>query len=428
MKKNLIALLIASLFCKLSIVDGDAGGDGADPAGAAASGGADNDKGGDKAELSIGEELAANMEIGEKGEDSNELSAAAKRLASARKPKAPIDKIDDETLKESERVAKANEAKAKREAELAKMPEADRAKAIEEDKKKEQTEREAAEAAKLEAPVNWPAADREMFAKQTPEAKKFLLNRHKAMETDYMKKTQEIAPHRAFLGTMDELFKPYEQEMRESGVTREQAVRELVGMHARLKRDPVEGLKYIAEISGIDIKTLATASSADPAADSPVVRELKQQLATMSNELKGLKGASSEQATNAHLQTVTQFAEEKDAQGQLLRPYFDDVALDVAAQIRIAKSKNPPETLTLQDAYDRAVHANPTTRAKVLQAADAKRKAAEEADRKKRADAAKLAAGGNISGEGSASSVSLKSDGTVRGDLEAAFADVGDRV
>jgi hypothetical protein len=393
-------------------------------AGAAAGGGA-VDAGADKGapELTLRDELSAAVEIDEKGPEASDLSAAARRLASARKgggqTKAPIDKVDDKTIQDSERVGQANAEKAKRDAELAKLPPEERAKAEADDKRKAD---EAAAGAKLEAPTHWPAPARELFAKQPPEVRSFLLERHKAMEADYTKKMQELAPVRRLNDVLDEGFKPYDDEMRKLGVTRDQALRELLGAHHRWKSDPQEYIRWVAGVSGIDLKNLVEgAAAADPAGESPTVKALRAEIDGLKAQVGQFSGAHAQQQQNAQLSEVTKFAEEKDAQGNLKRPYFDEVAKEMTALL-----KNGVAT-DLQDAYDRAIHANPTTRARVLAASQAEQRAKDEADRKAKAEAARKASAANVTGEGAAADMAAQT-GSVREDLEAAFAGAGDRV
>lgn len=418
--KALIALLIPALFPRF-VVDGEGGG-AADP-GAGAGAGAPGADQGAAAEPSLRDTLEASMEISEKGEDATDLSAAARRLASARKGSQP--KQDTVKAADDQNTVKASDdAKAKRDAERAAMTPEQRAAAEAEDKRKAD---EAKAASAVEAPAHWPAAAREMFAKQSPEAKQWLLERHKAMEADYTKKMQEITGARREAEELDEIFKPWKQQMDLQGITRPQAIRQLAAAHKRLQEDPVGGMKWLAENYGIDLKSLVDgAAAADPAGESPTVKALRQQVEQLTGQITKITGQQSEQQNNAVLTQVQQFAEEKDAQGQPLRPYFDDVAKDVANLIRV--SKLPGETpLTLQQAYDKAIYANETVRAKVLQANDAKRRADEEAERKRKADAAKKA-GFDVRGEGAASDTVAKTDGSIRGDLEAAFASHGGRV
>jgi len=63
----------------------------------------------------------------------------------------------------------------------------------------EQKAAEAAKAQQLEAPANWPAPDKAMLAqlqKDNPRAAQWLLDRHRAMEADYTRKTQAIGEFR----------------------------------------------------------------------------------------------------------------------------------------------------------------------------------------------------------------------------------------
>lgn len=355
------------------------------------------------AEPSLSEEIGAHFELAEKGEEAPDLSAAARTLAGARK---------------SARAAEATTTQAATSTTTAATGAATTAAAAE--VKTDDATKTADAAVPVEAPAHWPAAAREMFAKQSPEVKAWLLDRHKAMEGDYTKKTQELAPTRRLQEDLDEIFKDYDAEMKQIGVSRAQAIRELVGMHTRWKTNPAEYIKYVAGISKIDLKSLVEgAAAADPAGESPTVKALRDQVAELTGQIKTMSGAQRDQQQNARMNEVTQFAEEKDAQGNLKRPYFDEVASDVAALIRASKGEDGRTTLSLQDAYDRAIYANPTTRQKLLTAQDAERKTKEEAERKAKADAAKKA-GFDVKGEGAATAVAATT-GTVRDDLSAAM-------
>jgi hypothetical protein len=406
---------------------GSNGGGGAAPGGDSTAGGeapGDSSAGAGQ-DLSLREELDAQFEISTKGPEASDLSAAAKKLAAARKTKAaPIDKMDDKVIAESGRAAAANKERAAKEAELAKLPPEERQKREAEEKRKAE---EAKGAGAVEAPAHWPSQAREMFAKQPPEVKTWLLDRHKAMETDYIKKTQELAPTRRLQEELDDIFKPYEDEMRKVGTTRAAAIRELVGVHTRMRENPVEGLKYLASAYQIDLKNLANAPAADPAGESAIVNELRGQVVKLTDQVKVLGGAQSDQQQAARLQEVEQFASEKDAQGNPKRPHFDELSTDIALMIRASVDKSGRPTISLQDAYDKAVYANPTTRAKVLQAGEAERTRKEADERKAKADAARKAAAANVEVAGSTNVVPANS-GSIRADLEAAWAEHGGRV
>lgn len=413
MIKHLLAML---MFPLMHSVDDAGGGGGGLPAGGqiadGASGGDD-----DKGEMSLRESISAEMEIAEKGESTpdDQLSNAARTLRSARR-QAAKEQVPPKGQQQQQVSADETKAAQEREQKLQAMtPEAREA--------FEREEREQKEAATLEAPAGWPQADREMFAKQTPEAKRFLMRRVKELEDGFHKNNQQIAPMRRMNEELDEMFKPYDDEMRSLGISRMQAIRELVGMHHRLKQNPVEGLKYLAQVSNVDLNELNGSASAQ---ESTALSQLRQQVTDLTSRLEQRERGQANEAMNANMAQVNAFADEKGPDGKPLRPYFDEVAKDIARRVRAAKLEG--EQVTLQQAYDEAIYANPTVRAKLLSAQDAERSRKAEDERKQKAAAAAAAAAANVASEGAANVVEPNKDGSVRGDLEQAFASFGERV
>lgn len=417
---NLARLLNLAVFMNEADPSGAGGGGGLPSAPPTDTGGKGGEGGAET--LTLRDEIAANIEIQEKGPDAKDtdLSDAARRLRAARKGHAPAaaKQQDDAALKAKQE----GDDKAKREAELAKLKPEERAAREAEDKKKA----DEAAAAKLDAPTSWSAADREMFAKQTPEAKAWLLRRHGEMEKHFQKVTQDASRMVRMGEVLDEVFKPHDAYLRQAGMTREQALRELVGWKERLDKNPADAIAYLAQISGVDLKKMIEgAAAADPAGESPTVKALRATVENLNAKLAKFENGQTMQQQNAVSSQVQSFVEEKDDQGKLKHPYFYDVVDDMNVIIRGAKAAGKP--ISLQDAYDRAVRANPATHEKWLAARDADQRAKEEAERKAKAEAARKAAAANIEGEGAATAVAAKT-GSVREDLEAAFAEHGGRV
>ena len=118
------------------------------------------------------------------------------------------------------------------------------------------------------------------------------------------------------------------------------------------------------------------------------------ELRAVQTELQRLRQASTEErererqqeALNAAEARINDFAEAKDANGNLLRPKFDAVI----PQLKILLSNNP--ALDMQEAYETALGMSKTTRAELIAAEVAKARAAEGASR------AKAAVRGNVRG------------------------------
>jgi hypothetical protein len=266
----------------------------------------------------------------------------------------------------------------------------------------------------IEAPQHWPAADREMFGKQTPEAKQFLLGRHKAMEADYTRKMQELAPAKRLKETVDEVLTPFRAQMSREGIDDAAGVRQLAGIALYLQEKPQEALHWLAAKYGIDLKAPGGAEAGQP---DPVVAQLKQTVSQLESRLNSTLSAQHQEQHKALLTQVEQFAQEKDAQGNLLRTHFDEVAGDIALLVDGAKRNGG--SMSLQDAYDRAVYANPTTRIKVLAAQEAQRKVKEAEERAAKANAAKKA-GFDVKGTGAAAAVVAHTD-SIEAALEANY-------
>ena len=324
----------------------------------------------------------------EKDSDTSSVSEAGKTLAAARKTEKPDEKQDTSTTGEDGAQAKQAE---------------DATQVAQEDDK-------AAEG-QTEAPQHWPAQDREMFGKQPKEVQGWLLNRHKAMEADYTRKTQEIAPMRRMKEGLDEIFAPFKEKMALDGVDEIGAIKQLVAAHSYLQRDPGNAIQWLAQQYGIDLKTVGTGTEEGQPGKLPP--EVDQRFAKLEQAINGSLEQQKKEAFQSNLTKVEQFAGEKDSQGKPLHPYFDDVAEDVAKLLKAGYASD------LQDAYDRATYANPQVRAKVLAASEAERRVKDEAERKKKAAEAKQA-GFDVKGEGSAGAVQADSQ-SLRSTLERAW-------
>jgi hypothetical protein len=269
----------------------------------------------------------------------------------------------------------------------------------------------------LEAPQHWPAAARELFAKQSPDGQKFLLERHKAMEADYTRKTQELSATRRMKEALDEIFGPMRDSMHRDGIDEVTAVRQLVAAHRYLQEKPQEAALWLLQKYGIDAKAL-TEEGAGQAQPDPRYAQLEQKHAQTDRILRGFLSAQHEQQFKANLSAVEQFAGEKDDQGNLKHPHFDELGPDIADLIKLSKARG--QEIPLQEAYDRAKYANPQVRSKVLAAENAERQKKADQERQAKADAAKRAAAANITGQGAATPVAAKTS-SIREDLEAAW-------
>ena len=78
--------------------------------------------------------------------------------------------------------------------------------------------------AALVPPPNWKTSDKEIFNTLPEPAQKFLLDRHKAMEADHTRKTQAIAEFRREYEPVDQLFAPHRAFMKERGISSREVI------------------------------------------------------------------------------------------------------------------------------------------------------------------------------------------------------------
>jgi hypothetical protein len=260
-------------------------------------------------------------------------------------------------------------------------------------------------AASSEAPANWPAADRELFAKQTPEAQQFLLRRHSEMESDYQRRVQATRGAADFVGALDPVFRDpvISGSLQQNNMSAAEAIIQWAGFHRRAMSpnvaDKVGLLFELAARMQIDPAVFTTgrpgpqgptpqlseADLKDPAIKyfADHVGRTSNEVQALRSELQGIRQAEQEkaqaEAVRVHKWGIDSFADEKGADGKPLRPDFDQLIPTIIELFRA----NPDRDL--KEAYETARWINPTTRQSLIAA---ERAAVEKAESNRRAAAA----------------------------------------
>jgi len=255
--------------------------------------------------------------------------------------------------------------------------------------------------AALEAPKHWPDDKKALFAKQPRETQEYLLERMSSIDSEFTKRNEELAPVKQMREQMEGVLGPYRHLYQQDGLDDVGAIKNLVESYNYLRNNPTEALKRYAEHFKVDLGQLAGTPAGegftDPAAESPVVRQLQQQLAAMQGHFQNFSQAQQQSAQQEKLRTIQAFADEKDAAtGQPLRPHFSDVSNEMTGLFKAGMAKD------LHDAYEKAIRLNPEvwSRAQAAQA-EAAAKAAE--DKRKAEVAEAKRAGFSVVGSGAQS-------------------------
>lgn len=229
---------------------------------------------------------------------------------------------------------------------------------------------------KREAPKSWKKEMREFFNSADPMMQEYILQRESQM-ADGLEKDRGDAN----LGrTMRDVLMPHEATFRERGIEPQQAVRYLLDAHNALSTGTIEqrqaNIQKLAQSYGI----VNPEDGANP------------QLQSLIQEVQALKQnqAASEQRTLQERQSsieteVTAFASD--------HPLFHDLEQDIVVYINAGYE--------LEDAYDKALWANPLTRQKEMDRLEQEKASEAEKLAKKEAEDAKKASSVNVKGRDS---------------------------
>lgn len=165
---------------------------------------------------------------------------------------------------------------------------------------------------------------------------------------------------------IEQLISPRRDAWALNGLSPDTAIRQLFALSDFAGRDPAEFIRTFASQHNLDLSNLADDFDGDPA-----LRDVNSRLDRFESQFTQSQTQQQQQVQHQQQvqleQQIEQFATEKDATGNAVRPYFAEVANDVMMLIPGIRAVNPQATpqQVLSDAYERAVWANPSTRAKV---------------------------------------------------------------
>lgn len=202
----------------------------------------------------------------------------------------------------------------------------------------------------------------------------------------------DMGRERAVARQFNEVIGRFPQYFKDGGINPAEGFSALIQAQARLDADPVEGIAWLMDRYGVRDRFIAGQDGNAPASLTPEVLELRQTIAGLREQLSAIASPDAVQRQiQSELQRVS--AEETVNRWASSKPFYADVEADLPTFIQKAKQANPsgtPETW-LEDAYDRAVNADPVLREKAKQAAKPAADVSSE-----RAEKAKKAASINI--------------------------------
>lgn len=216
----------------------------------------------------------------------------------------------------------------------------------------------------IDAPVSWSAAERDSWKSLPRDAQETILRREQEISTVLEQRAQADKQAEPIRDTLER----YRSQYASRGIPPEQAIGALFEAQAMLDRDPVAGIRALAQSYRVDLSQIATTQQQAPQVD-PVVMQLHQELET----LKARQAANDEAQIMGPINAFAAdpahkyFPEVKTLMGSLM---VNGTAETLEAAYEIAIKAHPAISQRLQADADRV-----QTEARRKAAAEAKTKA-----------------------------------------------------
>ena len=235
----------------------------------------------------------------------------------------------------------------------------------------------------ITAPEHWPDTQKAIFDGLSDDHKQFMLDRETEFARTMTEKGEEISQLKSSVDPIDQILNPFKPQIQAQGLTNEQFLGQILGSYQQLQnpmtaRATLEGL---AQAFNIDLSP-KDASDDDFLTESDEVVALRKQVQELTDIVQQNQSNLSQYTQSQVNAEIEAFSSQKDENGNLLRPYFEDVKNEMAPYVQQGKS--------MDEAYRAAVYFNEGVQEKIRLATEATKREAEEAARKKKvADAKK---------------------------------------
>ena len=221
-----------------------------------------------------------------------------------------------------------------------------------------------------DAPEHWPAEWRTRLEALDGQARDCVLDLHRQLEEAHSVREDALAAREKRLdglAALEEALVPYRDELARAGVSQAEALGSLAAAHGLLLRDPAAGLRWIAGAYGVDPGALAAAPPPPAAPPVPVAPPAPADdgaaVASPAPDRRA-QAAWEQRRIDAMEARLAALARARGPDGAPRFPHFDAVRPQMAALMDTGAATS------FEDAYDRAVWADPVLRQAALEARD----------------------------------------------------------
>lgn len=195
------------------------------------------------------------------------------------------------------------------------------------------------------APKSWAKETHEVWSKLDPQAQAYIEKREQQM----LDGLEQYRNEAGFAKSLRGVIEPYKQVLQAAGLNETTAVQSLLNAHYRLTQGSQE--QRISAYRELGRNLGLQAQDENQAQPDPELLAVKQEVTQLRQSLTQREQAAQQEAHSKVAKEVEVFASDP------AHPYFEDVADDMMVILQGSKA-------TLQEAYEKAIWANPVTRAK----------------------------------------------------------------
>tara|TARA_R110002110_G_scaffold3609_1_gene18505 strand:- start:224 stop:1261 length:1038 start_codon:yes stop_codon:yes gene_type:complete len=244
----------------------------------------------------------------------------------------------------------------------------------------------------ITAPQSMSAKDRESFYELPPASQKWIVDRVKAQEGDYTRKSMEVAEQKRFYEKIEKAIAPRRQQLALDGMDEGTAIDQLFALSDFASSDPVNFTRYLFQQRGIPLSALDQPGG-QQAAD-PQMLAMQQRLQNFEGHLAQQQQLQHQKTTEAVQTDVEKFSSET--------PFYQELQPEMVPIVTALKQSKPglSNLEYLQMSYKMALAANEDVSAKIEIDQRAKSESQRIAKAKKAAKQARKAGGVNIKSTG----------------------------
>lgn len=242
------------------------------------------------------------------------------------------------------------------------------------------------EAQPIQPPASWSAPAKAAFSTLPPIVQQEIAKR----EADVSRGFEDRAAALKRYEPLEQILQPRREMLAARGVSDVDFVKTLFAASDWIDRDPVSALRELMRQKGVTLQHLGV--QAQPGQQPPHAAQLPPAVRTLAQQVQHLQTQLSQRDQAERAQRLQSFKSEIDAfAADPANTYFHNVCEDMIGLLQSGRASE------LKDAYDKAVWANPETRA-LLQAEQARRAEADRLNAQRQAARGARRAAGSVVG------------------------------